>query len=57
MIDAIALVVGVVLVNYVSIDGRANYFEGSSFVLLYLTLVGAFFFWVRRAAVGGARVV
>lgn len=43
-LDLFAVIFAVIIVNYVSIDGRSNYFIGSALVIIYFLLVAAFFF-------------
>ncbi|KAJ4459473.1 putative calcium/proton exchanger [Paratrimastix pyriformis] len=44
-LDMFGVFISVLIITYMSIDGRSNYFEGSALVLLYMTLVAAYFFW------------
>jgi Ca2+/H+ antiporter len=39
-----AIIVSVLIVNYISISGKSNYFEGSALLLVYIILVATFFF-------------
>lgn len=42
--DLFAVIFAVIIVNYVSIDGRSNYFVGSALVIIYALLIAAFYF-------------
>jgi Ca2+:H+ antiporter len=39
-----AILFSVIIVNYISADGKSNYFEGSALVLVYILMMVAFFF-------------
>lgn len=43
-LDLFAVIFAVIIVNYVSIDGRSNYFVGSALIIIYCLLVAAFYF-------------
>ena len=43
--DLVAVFFGVIVLNYLSINGKTNYFEGASLLLIY-TLLAASFFWI-----------
>jgi Ca2+:H+ antiporter len=43
-VEAFAVIFAVVILNYLSTDGRANYFHGVSLVLSYILLVISFYF-------------
>ena len=44
ILEVFLVILSVIILNYLSIDGRANYFHGSVLVLVYLMIVIAFFF-------------
>ena len=43
-LDLVSVVFAVIILNYISIEGVANYFTGTALVILYLLFVAAFFF-------------
>jgi len=43
-LNLFAIIVSVIIVNYISINGRTNYFEGPSLLLVYIVLIMAFYF-------------
>eukprot|EP00003_Mantamonas_plastica_P006737 TRINITY_DN15563_c0_g1_i1.p1 TRINITY_DN15563_c0_g1~~TRINITY_DN15563_c0_g1_i1.p1 ORF type:complete len:192 (-),score=76.76 TRINITY_DN15563_c0_g1_i1:61-636(-) len=43
-LDVIVVLFAVILINYITIDGRSNYFIGSSLVLTYALLITSFLF-------------
>ena len=43
-LDVIAVTLALLVVNYISIDGKANYFIGSALFITYLILVLAFWY-------------
>jgi Ca2+:H+ antiporter len=43
-LDVFAVFVAVIILAYIVIDGRCNYFEGSALVLVYIVLIAAFYF-------------
>lgn len=42
--SAIAILFSVLIYNYLSIDGRSNYFEGFALITLYALLTVAFYY-------------
>eukprot|EP01028_Stygiella_incarcerata_P008014 TRINITY_DN337_c0_g1_i1.p1 TRINITY_DN337_c0_g1~~TRINITY_DN337_c0_g1_i1.p1 ORF type:complete len:682 (-),score=138.92 TRINITY_DN337_c0_g1_i1:94-2139(-) len=42
--DVFAVFVSVLVIQYISIDGRCNYFEGSALVLIFVILLAAFYY-------------
>eukprot|EP00762_Andalucia_godoyi_P005195 ANDGO_04034.mRNA.1 Putative cation exchanger C521.04c len=43
-LDVFSVFVAVIILSYISIDGRCNYFEGAALILVYLIFVMAFVF-------------
>eukprot|EP01114_Cavostelium_apophysatum_P008143 TRINITY_DN2044_c0_g1_i1.p1 TRINITY_DN2044_c0_g1~~TRINITY_DN2044_c0_g1_i1.p1 ORF type:complete len:761 (-),score=135.07 TRINITY_DN2044_c0_g1_i1:79-2361(-) len=43
-LDLFAIIFSVLMVNYISINGRTNYFEGTAMLLVYILLMVAFYF-------------
>ncbi|KAL9654950.1 hypothetical protein ABK040_008740 [Willaertia magna] len=43
-LDLVAIFFAVIILNYVTIDGKSNYFHGISLVIVYIILVVSFFF-------------
>jgi Ca2+/H+ antiporter len=44
MLDCGAVIFAVLIVNYVSIEGRSNYFLGSALIFIWALLISAFYF-------------
>ena len=44
LLDLFAVLVSVVIVNYISIDGKANYFLGCALVICYSLISAAFYY-------------
>lgn len=43
-LDLVAIFFAVIILNYVTIDGKSNYFHGFSLIIVYVIIVVAFFF-------------
>jgi len=39
-----AIIMSVIIVNYISTEGTTNYFKGASLTIIYLLFVAAFYF-------------
>jgi Ca2+:H+ antiporter len=44
LFSVFAIIMSVIIVNYISIEGVTNYFKGASLTIIYLLFVAAFFF-------------
>ena len=44
MLDVFAVVFSVVIVNYVGIEGRSNYFTGAGLIITWSILICAYYF-------------
>lgn len=44
LFSVFAVIISVITFNYISQDGKTNYFVGTSLIVIYLTLVASFFF-------------
>mmetsp|Transcript_16080 Transcript_16080/g.41282 ORF Transcript_16080/g.41282 Transcript_16080/m.41282 type:complete len:887 (-) Transcript_16080:57-2717(-) len=44
LLDLVAVFLAMIIVNYISIEGKSNYFTGSALILVYVLLVSAFYF-------------
>ncbi len=43
-LNVFAIIFSVIIVNYISMDGKSNYFEGTALIIVYIILVTAFYF-------------
>lgn len=50
MFSVFAVIISVITFNYISQEGKTNYFIGTSLLVIYLILVAAFFFIQNKAA-------
>jgi Ca2+:H+ antiporter len=44
LMDLICIIFAVIALNYISIDGRCNYFIGSALLIIYVIMVASFYF-------------
>eukprot|EP01104_Vermistella_antarctica_P018948 TRINITY_DN7209_c0_g1_i1.p1 TRINITY_DN7209_c0_g1~~TRINITY_DN7209_c0_g1_i1.p1 ORF type:complete len:989 (+),score=194.67 TRINITY_DN7209_c0_g1_i1:267-3233(+) len=43
-LDLFAVILSVIVLNYISVEGKTNYFYGTSFIIIYLLLVVGYYF-------------
>jgi len=44
ILDVFAVIFAVIILNYISIDGKSNYFQGSALCIIWTILIAAFYF-------------
>jgi len=44
VLNMFAIILSTLVVNYISMDGTSNYFQGTALVIVYVLMVLAFFF-------------
>src|SRR3546814_256792 len=44
LLNVFAVILAVITFNYISTEGKTNYFVGSSMVIMYILLLSAFYF-------------
>lgn len=44
MLDVFAVIFSVIILNYISIDGKSDYFQGTSLIIIYALLLASFWF-------------